>query len=213
MHCFLKYWHETLANILKLIKFAHNIEIRQTEQTTEETKQPKTETGANNKGFGDSTTNKQQKRRNNFTSSKGVQQHGLPWQLWRTTQKGEVLKRKQTWVHDQEGGQRTYISYLGPHNAGRLLACPTGVLYAHTLPQSWTTPWLYLSNTRTPYLNPDSPYRYASNGLAIPLEKALLVFPACFSTGYRGQLTMLLVGPCCDRSYYLIHTYNILIIY
>ena len=55
MHCFLKYWLETLANILKLIKFAHNIEIRQTEQITEETKQPKTETGANNKGFGDST--------------------------------------------------------------------------------------------------------------------------------------------------------------
>ena len=75
------------------------------------------------------------------------------------------------------GGQCTYISYLGPHNAGRLITCPTGVLYArltsilnysmsvplqyaHALPQSWTSPCLYLSNIRTPYLNPDSPYRY-----------------------------------------------------
>lgn len=90
----------------------HNIEIHQIEQTTEETKQPKTETGANNKGFEDSTTNKQQKRRNNFTSSRGVQQHGLPWQLWRTTQKGEVLKWKQTWVHDQEGGEPAYVHIL-----------------------------------------------------------------------------------------------------
>ena len=70
------------------------------------------ETGANNKGFGDWTTNKQQKRCNKFTSSKGVQQHRLPWQLWRTTLKEKGLKWKQTRVHDRGvgGSVRTYLT-------------------------------------------------------------------------------------------------------